>query len=149
MPIYVELPAWEAGVQTVLLGIALLLAIGWLILRIRYGKTELAPKPAIKSPHKKVDYHAVSIRFEENACSAAKVMSSRRFLSNAAPQLPLPECDALECRCIFTHHGDRRGGKDRRSPFGTAVYGGDGTGSPERDRRARKGRRENADLNDV
>ena len=141
--------AWEAGVQTVLLGIALLLAIGWLILRIRYGKTELAPKRATKSPRNKVAFHAVSISFEENACAAAKVMSGRRFLSNAAPQLPLAECDALECRCIFTHHGDRRDGKNRRSPFGAAGYGGDGTGSSEQERRARKARRENADLNDV
>jgi hypothetical protein len=93
-------------------------------------------------------YHAVSIKFDQNACEAARAMSGRRFLSSAAPRLPLPECDALECRCRFAHHKDRRTGKDRRSPFAAAGYGG-GTGSFEKERREQSGRRhEDADHDD-
>ena len=87
------------------------------------------------------EFHAVSLKATGNACDAAKAMMGRRFLSAAAPKLPLPECDVLECRCRFTHHKDRRSGKDRRSPFGAGSFGG-GTGSHERERRENVGRRE-------
>ena len=62
-------------------------------------------------------FHAVSIRFVQSACTAAKEMDGKRFLSSAAPRLPLPDCDVLECKCKFVHHKDRRDGDDRRSPF--------------------------------
>ena len=55
-------------------------------------------------------------------------MSGRRFLATAAPKLPLPECNVLDCNCRFAHHEDRRTHKDRRSPFGPGGSGG-ATGS--------------------
>jgi hypothetical protein len=72
-------------------------------------------------------------------------MSGRRFLSNLAPRLPLDGCDAADCSCRFTHHNDRRTGKDRRSPFGPGGLGGD-TGSFQEERRERSDRREDADT---
>ena len=132
--------------DTILLGIALVLSIAWLIIRIRRGKADVSPSQAKKLAREKVAFHAVSISVEQNACDAAKAMTGKRFLSNAAPPLPLPECDVLECRCIFTHHVDRRERRDRRSPFAAAGYSASTTGTHEKDRRARRDRRDDPDF---
>jgi hypothetical protein len=88
-------------------------------------------------------FHAVSIKFKNNACEAAKKMEGRRFLSGAAPRIPLPGCDVLECRCRFIHHADRRRGEDRRNPYGQG-FGGDSTGSYEAEQRKRGERRDDS-----
>ena len=87
-------------------------------------------------------FHAVSIKFTPDACQAAKDLEGRRFLSSAAPRIPLPECDVLECHCKFVHHKDRRAG-DRRSPFAKSI-GSDGTGSYEAEKRRGRDRRDDA-----
>ena len=129
-----------------LLGTLLVLTIAWLVVRIRQNKAaqEAASKPAAENYGA---FHAVAIKYSENACDAAKAMTGRRFLSNAAPRLPLPECDYLDCRCQFAHYKDRRAGRDRRSPFAPAGPTGT-TGSFERERRERTDRRKNADQDD-
>ena len=123
-----------------LLGIVAVLLVVWLYLRRRRQRSS-AQASAVPKDAGTTQYHAVSIKFEAIACEAAKAMSGRRFLASAAPRLPLPECDVLECRCRFTHHKDRRSGKDRRSPFGAGSFGG-GTGAHEKERRENVGRRE-------
>ena len=127
-----------------LLFAALILTIAWLILRILRG----APRDAARSSSRDAaiasPYHAVSLKYSSSACDAAKAMTGRRFLSSAAPRLPLPECDALECRCQFVHHADRRSGKDRRSPFSPAGPSG-GTGTFQTERRQGRDRRKSAD----
>lgn len=62
-------------------------------------------------------YHAVSIRYRMNACEAAKQLTDKRFLSNEAPKLPLPECTASACHCRYEHYEDRRHSEDRRVPL--------------------------------
>ena len=131
--------------QQALFGIVVVLLVAWLILRLR-GKSAVPTTTATDTPDKAA-YHAVSIKFDKNACEAAREMSGRRFLSSAAPRLPLPECDVLECRCRFAHHADRRSSKDRRSPFAATGFGG-GTGSFEKERREKSDRRKDADLDD-
>ena len=131
--------------EQTLLGIAVVLLLVWLFLRHRGNKDEPA-ETAVEDTGKSA-YHAVSIKFDKNACEAAQKMSGRRFLSSAAPRLPLPECDVLECNCRFAHHKDRRASKDRRSPFAAAGFGG-GTGSFEKERREKSDRRKDADLDD-
>lgn len=133
--------------QKVLLFVALILAIGWLIMRILRGNPKATAVAAPELEDKSSPYHAVSLRYSSNACGAAKAMTGRRFLSSAAPRLPLPECDSLECRCQFSHHSDRRSGADRRSPFSPATAGG-GTGTFKAERRQKQDRRESADLDD-
>jgi hypothetical protein len=126
-----------------MLGALLVLTVAWLIVRIRQNKA--ATKAELKPQSKdRGEYRAVSIKYSENACNAAKAMTGRRFLSNAAPRLPLPECDFLECRCQFAHHDDRRAGRDRRSPFAPAGTT-DGTGSYEKERRERTDRRDESE----
>ena len=129
--------------EQTLLGIAVVLLLVWLFLRRRGDKAE--PAETTVEDSTRSTYHAVSIKFDQNACEAAKEMGGRRFLSSAAPRLPLPGCDVLECNCRFAHHKDRRSSKDRRSPFAAAGYGG-GTGSFEKERRERSDRRQDTDL---
>lgn len=114
-----------------------LLAV-WLLLRRRRASRSAAEKPVARDGS--AAYHAVSIKFSGNACSAAKDLDGRRFLSSAAPRLPLAECDVLECKCRFVHHKDRRAGKDRRGPFAPSGYGG-ATGSHQVEQREGKDRR--------
>jgi LPXTG-motif cell wall-anchored protein len=130
--------------QLTLFGIALILLVAWLYLRRRKSAVP-PPTPKSLTETGSGRYHAVSIKFDSNACEAARAMSGRRFLSAAAPRLPLPDCDAANCNCRFAHHKDRRSGSDRRSPFAAAGFGG-GTGSFEKERREKAGRRtEDAD----
>ena len=71
-------------------------------------------------------------------------MEGRRFLSTAAPLLPLPECEVLDCKCRFVHHKDRRASKDRRSPFGPSGFGG-ATGKHQQEQRHSTDRRTSDD----
>ncbi|MDH3621955.1 MAG: hypothetical protein OER91_13745 [Gammaproteobacteria bacterium] len=131
--------------ELTLLGGVLLLLVLWLFVR-RRGSTQKSPEPAKPRDMGNTAFHAVSLKIDaQHACNAAKEMSGRRFLSTAAPRLPLPECDALECCCRFTHHKDRRAGRDRRSPFAAAGYS-DGSGAYKSERRESRDRRKEADL---
>ena len=93
-------------------------------------------------------FHAVSIRFEANACAAAKALAGTRFLASEAPKRPLASGDSVSCQCRFVHHQDRRSGKDRRSPFAAGGIPG-GTGKFDAERRAGNDRRHDADHNDL
>lgn len=132
--------------QQILLGILLALTTGWLIIRIRRNKAETLAEKLPKPVNPKGVFHAVSLKYSENACTAAKEMTGRRFLSNAAPRLPLPGCDVLECRCKFTHHSDRRNQTNRRDPFGAGGFN-EGIGSFQQDRRDQPDRRDDTDQN--
>lgn len=131
--------------QLELLGLVAILLITWLYLR-RRGAAKKEQEVAAARPRKaeSTAYHAVSIKFGRDACAAAKSLTGHRFLANEAPRLPLSGCDAEICECRFTHHKDRRSGKDRRSPFGKGSIGG-GTGRFDRERRERSDRRKSAD----
>lgn len=133
--------------KELLLVLALLLSVTWLVLRIRRNNSErtAASKPKAGKPKSDPAFHAVSLKYSSSACDAAKAMTGRRFLASAPPRLPLPGCDALECRCAFAHHSDRRSGQDRRNPFNPASLSG-GTGSFQVERRDRRDRRRSTDI---
>jgi hypothetical protein len=109
--------------------LALIVLIGALVhIRRRHeGPAERPPlaRPAVMGATSA--FHAVSIRLGPNPCEAAQSMASKRFLSSAAPKLPLPNCKNLECKCRFIHHKDRRESEDRRSPFGQSIASTTGT----------------------
>ena len=130
---------------TTLLILAALLLLVWLLLRRRSAVSQQEAAASSPSQPQNTVYHAVSIKFDEKACNAARELFGRRFLASAAPRLPLADCDAAECHCRFAHHSDRRTGKDRRSPFAAAGFGG-GTGSFQQERRDRNDRRQDADA---
>ena len=121
-----------------------LLLLVWLFIRRRAAAKSENSAPALRSSSANTAYHAVSIKFSSNACKAAKDLEGRRFLSTAAPRLPLPGCETLNCSCRFAHHKDRRAGKDRRSPFAASGYGG-GTGSYKKELREGDDRRRSDD----
>ena len=123
--------------------LVLLVAVAW-FLRQRQAGTNQKARPTGRSSSSNSAYHAVSIKFPSNACKAAREMEGRRFLSTAAPRLPLPNCQSLECSCRFVHHKDRRVGKDRRSPFAPSGFGG-GTGKYEQEQRKVTDRRADND----
>jgi len=119
--------------------LVVLLAV-WLLLRRRHASKSTTDRPVASTGSATTAYHAVSIKYSNNACSAARDLDGRRFLSSAAPKLPLAECDVLECKCRFVHHKDRRAGKDRRTPFAPSGFGG-ATGSHQSEQREGKDRR--------
>lgn len=132
--------------RTVLLLLVVGLLIAWYFYRQGLDKPEERKdrriSPALKNSSK---YHAVSIKPGAYACSAANDLAGDRFLASEAPSLPLPGCDAADCDCHFTHHKDRRTGKDRRSPFTSGgIAAATGTFAGER----RKGEDRRDDLDD-
>ena len=104
------------------------------------GRTAAGAAPPRKvSAERPICTHAVSVETDLTPCAAALALSDRRFLSNEAPPLPLPDCDSDSCGCRYAHHGDRRSGDDRRMPF--VSLGGFGIQHADSDRRVRRDRR--------
>ncbi len=121
-----------------------------LLLLFRRTQTTTSKRPPRPSRLGKVkpdpQFHAVSLQTSGGACEAAKSMEGRRFLSTAAPRIPLPECDEPACKCHFVHHKDRREGGDRRKMYRGSNIGE--TGVLQKERRYR-GDRRNDDPEDL
>jgi hypothetical protein len=130
--------------QSTLLILAAALLVIWLFLRRRAAGRQEQQPPAPKKAENTA-FHAVSIKFGQGACAAAKATSGQRFLAKEAPPLPLPDCDAGLCECHYRHHKDRRAGSDRRSPFGSGGLSG-ASGRYDKERRERPDRRKGADI---
>jgi hypothetical protein len=127
----------------VVVALAILVLI---LLLIRRKKPAPSKRPTVArstKPDATSEFHAVSIKFASSACAAAKALEGKRFLSTAAPRLPLPDCDVPECKCRFRHHRDRRSREDRRNPY-RAGFAGD-TGRYQQDQRSGQDRRKNSD----
>lgn len=129
----------------ILLLVVLVVVYFWLRQRQAGAPQQQAPERR-SLEHTRSEYHAVSIRFDTNACAAAQALDGRRFLSAAAPRLPLTECDVPECNCRFMHHADRRGKDDRRSPFSP---GGMSSASGRYEQERREGRERRHDPDDI
>ncbi len=131
------------NMSILLVGLALLLAVYWFV-RKRAASSDVTTKVNLRAIAGSSEYHAVSLKFTDGACAPAREMKDRRFLASAAPKLPLPECDVLECNCRFVHFSDRRASKDRRSPFAPGGAGGV-TGVYDSEQRGGKERRNGGD----
>ncbi len=108
-----------------LAGLVVVLLLLWYLLMRRSSGSGAKRQPQLEQhkPQTGGEFHAVSIKFDADACLHAKALQGRRFLAREAPTLPLGNCDAAKCNCRFVHHDDRRSGKDRRSPFGSGGMG--------------------------
>ena len=100
------------------------------------SKSDQIHSPEVRS------YHSVEIVNESGMCASAKGLKGKRYLSQDAPKLPLPDCENDQCSCRYIHHEDRRKyNEDRRLDFGVTqeLFGVFG----EQNRRGvnRKGRR--------
>ena len=78
-------------------------------------------------------FHAVSLGNLSGACAAAYAIQGERFLPGVAPQIPLPDCDAPVCNCLFVHHNDRRLGRIRRHNWTGSVGDTGGAMKEQRD----------------
>jgi hypothetical protein len=83
-------------------------------------------------------WNAVSIVCTSASCAAAQALKGRRFLSGAAPRVPLADCATpAACPCTYRKHADRRAGPRRE-----ADESGLRRASPVKpDRRGGRGRR--------
>ena len=132
--------------MTILIVVLVVIALGYFMVRSRQAasaNSTPASRPAASSNiSDSAAFHAVSIKYIAKSCEAAKAMDGKRFLSSAAPRLPLPDCDVAECRCKFVHHKDRRSSEDRRNPF-QGPLATSATGVHQIDQRSGKDRRAN------
>ena len=133
--------------KEIVLVLVFIAAVAWLIARLRDPATDARAASRSRALKNTSKYHAVSVKYSSTACNAAKAMTGIRVLSVDAPRLPLPECDAAECRCGFAHHNDRRSGEDRRNPYGSRSAYGAMAGSSRTERRGRKERRQQVAAN--
>jgi hypothetical protein len=133
--------------MTVTVSVLALLVLVAVFLWLRRKSDTPGERPSPARPEaagKTSVFHAVSIKLGPKACLPAQEMSGKRFLSGAAPRIPLPECDVLDCKCRFIHHKDRREGDERRSPFGQGFTAITGT-HPKEQRQSEDRRSENSD----
>jgi hypothetical protein len=120
-----------------ILGLIVIAVIGVLIaMRRTPAKKLLAANVQTGLPAN--PYHCVAIHHRDGACVAVERLSGQRFLSKDAPPLPLPACNAPECRCRYVHFDDRRQGDERRNPHPMLAHIG---GYQGRERRAGEERR--------
>jgi hypothetical protein len=82
-------------------------------------KHRSGPVRAPKTTPRKL-FHGVEIRSRDGiACAALEALEGTRFIAEEAPSVPLALCDrANECRCVYAHYEDRRGGPRRESDAG-------------------------------
>jgi hypothetical protein len=130
------------GMTTGLIVIVALLII-LVLLKRRQSSGNAHPNDQRKTvSHKNSQFHAVSIKFAVDPCHAARALEGRRFLSSAAPRLPLADCDAETCKCRFVHHKDRREEENRRDQFGSTFGSPSTTADKEKERRKFRERRD-------
>ena len=89
---------------------------GWLMRR-RIGAEVRNAGARVEHSRVGNPYHAVSIETGTKACAEAQAREGRRYLSTAAPMLPLRGCTQATCQCRYIHHKDRRSERDRRVNF--------------------------------
>lgn len=129
-----------------LLLILLVGVLAWFLRRLFSGRTDHAAGAQRNTPRVN-PFSAVSVYPAPSGCPAAKAVKGRRFLSREAPHLPLLDCHAEKCHCVYHHHADRRTGNGDRRAIGSStnfmLRGGNGN------RRSSAGRRridKNGDL---
>ena len=132
--------------EAILIGLLVLMVLGWLFMRRgnNQSSTKVKTERRTSTVSDSSKYHAVAIKFSPKACDAAKALDGKRFLSAAAPQIPLPDCDVVDCQCRFMHYKDRRARVDRRSVFTSSGLSAT-TGKYEAERRERPERRHDDD----
>jgi hypothetical protein len=99
----------------VVIVIVLVVAFWWRRAMMPRQQPRAEHTPERRNPGK---YHCVEVRYRPGACDAVKQLATKRFLSDEAPPLPVPGCDAPRCSCRYVHHDDRRQ-EDRRHPLGS------------------------------
>ena len=100
--------------QVAVIALLSLVAVVWWRYTVRQKK-RLA-ESSIKQDARS-HYHCVEVNPGVSACEAAQSLGTVRYLSDEAPRLPVPGCNAQHCACNYVHYDDRRE-DDRRNPYG-------------------------------
>ena len=104
----------------------------------RRKAAKVKPRVTAKQSAESRRWYSIKLVPGNNSCDSMSYMSQRTYLTNEAPQLPLPSCDNGRCGCRYEHMKDRR--QDlRRDPY--SQYGLLAVSSGRSDRRAGRGRR--------
>jgi hypothetical protein len=83
----------------------------------------------------RVRYRGAAVVAADEACDAARSLTSVRLLAAEVPLLPLKTCDRnATCTCRYRHFDDRRRTYPRRVPRATTYRG--------IEQRVRRGRRD-------
>ena len=117
-----------------IIAIIILVASILLFRRTRATTKKRPPDPdRLGKVQRDTRFHAVSLENLNGACAAAYAIEGKRFLAGATPRIPLPECDAPVCNCLFVHHNDRRQRGNRRQSWTGSVGDPGGAMAEERD----------------
>lgn len=84
-------------------------------------------------------FHAVTIRFQQDACPAVRALANTKYVAKEAPRLPLDACTASTCHCEYQHYDDRRDHEDRRGEAAPLRYEGQQRRHSREDRRKSHG----------
>ncbi|MFA9419253.1 MAG: hypothetical protein ACERLB_03815 [Gammaproteobacteria bacterium] len=96
--------------------VLIVVVVIWLLLKRFKANSSSTHKSASVTSKRKKEFGAVSIKTGPRACSAAKYLRGKRFISSQAPALPLSKCDISDCKCKYQYYTDRRSEDDRRYP---------------------------------
>ena len=107
--------------------------LGWRILR-----RSPDPEHPVSLEPQHHPFHCVVVEARGDACEAAHKLADMRFLATDAPHLPLPQCSAAVCNCVYHHFEDRRHHL-RRDPYAHRPH--PSSAQPAQDRRLHGGRR--------
>jgi hypothetical protein len=88
----------------------------WLYIKRTKAESSSKQKRTSTAGKREEKFSAVSIQIGPGACTAAKYLRGKRFISTQAPELPLSRCDISDCKCKYVYHKDRRAEDDRRFP---------------------------------
>ena len=90
-----------------------------LFARLSGKSTTCTESPTSQPVTTESQYHGVQvIANPSECCQAAKAIAGQRYLPNEVPMLPLPGCDAADCRCTYKRFDDRRTDLRRASDVG-------------------------------
>jgi len=113
----------------------IILVVSILLFRRTRAATKKRPPDSdrIGKVQRDTRFHAVSLENLSGACAAAYAIQGERFLPGAAPRIPLPECDAPVCNCLYVRQNDRRLSSNRRQHWTGSVGGLGGAMNEQRD----------------
>ncbi len=123
-----------------IIAIIILVASILLFRRTRATTKKRPPDPdRLGKVQRDTRFHSVSLENLSGACAAAYAIQGERFLPDAAPRIPLPECDAPVCNCVYVRQNDRRLSLNRRQRWAGSVDDLGGAMKEQRDGGDRRG----------
>lgn len=104
------------------------------------------PKNEPRKSRRRRSFKGAGINPGPDCCAAATALTSKRFLVEQAPRLPLEGCDRVAtCSCKYHNFADRRQDDERRNVYGALSTVGQ-IGSQGNNKRSGMDRRQSLDT---